>query len=149
MREYTAKEQRLLLANPYTYKVTRNRLYFTAAFKEEFWAGYQAGVAPRKMLSDLGYDPGMFGQKQVDSMVQSIKRQAASGEGFREGANRDRRARDPLKMIERETEGKRLSELEGTKALERLLAEVKYLRQEVEFLKKIARSENVRERRRS
>ena len=80
MREYTAKEQRLLLANPYTYKVTRNRLYFTAAFKEEFWAGYQAGVAPRKMLSNLGYDPGMFGQKQVDSMVQSIKRQAASGE---------------------------------------------------------------------
>ena len=36
MREYTAKERKLLLANPYTYKVTKNKLYFTVAFKEDF-----------------------------------------------------------------------------------------------------------------
>ncbi|MCR5662761.1 MAG: hypothetical protein K6G50_11650 [bacterium] len=148
MREYTAKERKLLLANPYTYKVTKNKLYFTVAFKEDFWTGYQAGVAPRKMLSELGYDPSMFGKKQIDSIVQNIKQQALSGEGFKQGENRTRRTKDPMKLIEKELAGKQIAEIEGTKALERLLAEVKYLRQEVEFLKKIARAENTRERRR-
>ena len=40
-------------------------------------------MAPRKMLEDLGYDLEMFGQKQIDSMVQSMKRQAESENGFR------------------------------------------------------------------
>ena len=72
MREYTAKEMKLLKANPYTFKVTKNKLYFTVAFKEAFWTAYQAGMAPRKILEDLGYDLEMFGQKQIDSMVQEL-----------------------------------------------------------------------------
>ena len=36
MKEYTAKEIKLLKANPYTFKVTKNKLYFTAEFKEAF-----------------------------------------------------------------------------------------------------------------
>ena len=53
MREYTTKEVKQLRANPYTYKVTKNKLYFTAEFKEAFWVGYQAGVAPREILKNL------------------------------------------------------------------------------------------------
>ena len=34
MREYTAREMKLLKANPYTYRVTKSKLYFTAEFKE-------------------------------------------------------------------------------------------------------------------
>ena len=63
---------KLLKANPYTFKVTKNKLYFTVEFKEAFWTAYQAGMAPRKILEDFGYDLGMFGQKQIDSMVQGI-----------------------------------------------------------------------------
>ena len=37
MKEYTAKEMKLLKANPYTFKVTKNKLYFTIEFKEAFW----------------------------------------------------------------------------------------------------------------
>ena len=36
MKEYTAKEMKLLKANPYTFKVTKNKLYFTIEFKEAF-----------------------------------------------------------------------------------------------------------------
>jgi len=36
MKEYTAKEMKLLKANPYTFKVTKNKLYFTIKFKEAF-----------------------------------------------------------------------------------------------------------------
>lgn len=135
MREYTAKEMRLLKANPYTFKVTKNKLYFTIEFKEAFWTAYQAGMAPRRILGDLGYDLEIFGQKQIDSMVQSIKRQAQSGSGFRQGENRARRKKDNLSMPEG-------TPVESKEALAGILNEVKYLRQEVEFLKKIVTTKN-------
>ena len=100
MKEYTAKEMKLLKANPYTFKVTKNKLYFTIEFKKAFWTACQAGMAPRKILEDLGYDLGIFGQKQIDSMVQSIKRQAQEGSGFRQGENRTRRKKDGLSSLD-------------------------------------------------
>ncbi len=135
MREYTAKEMKLLKANPYTFKVTKNKLYFTVAFKEAFWTAYQAGMAPRKILEDLGYDLEMFGQKQIDSMVQRIKYQVQSGNGFRQGENRTRRKKDELSIPEG-------ASIESKEALADIMNEVKYLRQEVEFLKKITKTEN-------
>jgi len=129
MKEYTAKEMKLLKANPYTFKVTKNKLYFTAEFKEAFWTAYQAGMAPRKILEDLGYELEIFGQKQIDSIVQSIKRQAQSGSGFRQGENRTRRRKDDLSMKEG-------TSIESKEAMTVIMNEVKYLRQEVEFIKK-------------
>ncbi len=131
MKEYTAREMKLLKANPYTFKVTKNKLYFTIEFKETFWTAYQAGMAPRKILEDLGYDLGMFGQKQIDSMVQSMKRQAESRNGFRQGENRTRRKKDELSIQEGAV-------AQPKETLENILNEVKYLRQEVEFLKKLS-----------
>ena len=61
MKEYTPKQIKKLEANPYTLKVTKNKLYFTIKFKEDFWINYQAGNAPRKILSDLG--SGVFWSK--------------------------------------------------------------------------------------
>lgn len=134
MREYTAKEMKLLKANPYTFKVTKNKLYFAVEFKKAFWTAYQAGMAPRKILEDLGYDLGMFGQKQIDSMVQSMKRQAQSGNGFRQVENRARRKKDEFSIPNG-------ASIESKEALTNILNEVKYLRQEVE-LKKIVKTKN-------
>lgn len=139
MKEYTAKEMKLLKANPYTFKVTKNKLYFTVEFKEAFWTAYQAGIAPRKILGDLGYDVEMFGQKQIDSMVQSMKRQVESGNGFTQGENRTRRKKDELTIPEG-------ASTESKETLESILNEVKYLRQEVDFLKKIVKTENTAKR---
>lgn len=72
MKEYTPKQIRELKANPYTLNVTKNKLYFTAKFKEDFWISYQAGNAPRKILLDFGYNLEYFGQKQIDDIVQRI-----------------------------------------------------------------------------
>ena len=133
MKEYTPKQIKKLEANPYTLKVTKNKLYFTIKFKEDFWINYQAGNAPRKILSDLGYDLEYFGQKQIDSIVQRIKKEALSGNGFREGENRERRI--PMKATNRE-------ELSSPQSIERMQNELLYLRQEVEFLKKIIMTNN-------
>lgn len=137
MKEYTPKQIKELEANPYTLKVTKNKLYFTIKFKEDFWISYQAGNAPRKILSDLGYDLEYFGQKQIDSIVQRIKKEALSGNGFREGENRERRI--PMKATNRE-------ELSSPQSIERMQNELLYLRQEVEFLKKIIMTNNSKKR---
>lgn len=135
MKEYTAKEMKVLKANPYTFKVTKNKLYFTIEFKQAFWTAYQAGMAPRKILEDLGYDLKIFGQKQIDSIVQSIKKQAQSGTGFIQGENRTRRKKDEISIPEG-------ASAESQEALTNILNEVRYLRQEVDFLKKIVKTEN-------
>lgn len=137
MRTFTEEQIKKLKKNPYTFKLTKNKLYFTAKFKEDFWISYQAGNAPRKIMHDLGYDLSMFTQKQIDNYVQRIKREALSGEGFREGENRKRRI--PRKATDEK-------ELSSPQSIERMQNELLYLRQEVEFLKKIIIADNSRKK---
>ncbi len=137
MRTFTEEQIKKLKKNPYTFKLTKNKLYFTAKFKEDFWISYQAGNAPRKVMHDLGYDLSMFTQKQIDNYVQRIKREALSGEGFREGENRQRRI--PQKATDEK-------ELSSPQSIERMQNELLYLRQEVEFLKKIIIADNSRKK---
>ena len=117
MKEYTPKQIKELKANPYTLNVTKNKLYFTAKFKEDFWISYQAGNAPRKILLDFGYNLEYFGQKQIDDIVQRI----------------------PMKATNEE-------DLSSPQSIERMQNELLYLRQEVEFLKKIIIADNSRKR---
>ena len=128
MKEYTPKQIKELKSNPYTLNVTKNKLYFTIKFKEDFWISYQAGNAPRKILSDFGYNLDYFSQKQIDSIVQRVKKEALSGNGFSEGENRTKRV--PMKATSEE-------ELSSPQSIERMQNELLYLRQEVEFLKKL------------
>ena len=137
MKEYTVKQIKQLERNPYVFKVTKHKLYYTAKFKEDFWISYQAGNSPRKILIDFGFDIDIFGQKQIDSLVQHIKKQALSGNGFTEGENRQRRI--PVKATSEE-------ELSSPQSLERMQNELLYLRQEVEFLKKIIIADNSRKK---
>ena len=124
MKEYTAKQIKQLEKNPYVFKATKHRLYYTAKFKEDFWVSYQAGNTPRKILTDFGFDINIFGQKQIDSLVQHIKKQALAGNGFTEGENRQRRV--PMKATLEE-------ELSSSQSIERMQNELLYLRQKVEF----------------
>lgn len=139
MREYTAEQIQELKSNSYTLNVTTHKLYFTKEFKEDFWVSYQAGNAPRKILKDFGYDISLFGQKQIDSIVQRVKAQALSGEGFREGENRERRTpiKEPVHIQD---------EPDYPDAFKQMQHEVLYLRQEMEFLKKIIKADNAKRR---
>lgn len=137
MRTFTQEQIKKLEKNPYTFKVTKSKLYFTAKFKEDFWISYQAGNAPRKIMQDLGYDLSLFTQKQIDNYVQRIKREALSGQGFHEGENRERRV--SMKATQED-------ELSSPQSIERMQNELLYLRQEVEFLKKIITADNSKKR---
>ena len=137
MKEYTPKQIKELKNNPYTLNVTKYKLYFTAKFKEDFWVSYQAGNAPRKILKDFGYNLGLFEQKQIDSLTQRIKKQALSGKGFSEGENHDKR------IASKATDEYDFS---SPQTIERMQNELLYLRQEVEFLKKIIITDNSRKK---
>lgn len=137
MRTFTQEQIKKLEKNPYTFKVTKSKLYFTAKFKEDFWISYQAGNAPRKIMQDLEYDLSLFTQKQIDNYVQRIKREALSGQGFHEGENRERRV--SMKATQED-------ELSSPQSIERMQNELLYLRQEVEFLKKIITADNSKKR---
>lgn len=54
MREYTAKQIKELKANPYTLKVTKNKLYFTIKFKEDFGPAIRREMLLEKSLKILG-----------------------------------------------------------------------------------------------
>ena len=137
MKEYTPKQIKALEKNPYVFRVTKQKIYYSAKMKEDFWISYQAGNSPRKILTDFGFDVSILGQKQIDSLVQHIKKQALSGKGFTEGENRTKRvAIKPADEIE----------LSSPQSIERMQNELLYLRQEVEFLKKIITAENVKKK---
>ena len=135
MKEYTTKEMKTLKANPYTFKVTKYKLYFTVEFKQAFWTAYQAGMTPRKILEDFGYDLSIFSQKQIDGIVQNIKKQALDINGFTEGENKSGRKRTGAVLSEDAPDV-------SPESMDRIWNEVRYLRQEVDFLKKILKADN-------
>ena len=84
MKKYTQKQIKELKANPYTLQVDEKRIFFTIEFKKTFWIKYQAGMSPRAIFKELNYNLDYFGQKQIDSIVQRVKKEALAGE-FTEG----------------------------------------------------------------
>lgn len=129
MKKYTQKQIKELKQNPYTLKIDEKRIFFTVEFKKVFWTKYQAGMSPRAIFKELDYNLDYFGQKQIDSIVQNIKKQAIKGE-FTEGYIRSNRMR--IQGQEEEITPKNLKQMQN---------ELLYLKQEVEFLKKVLKTE--------
>ena len=74
MAKYTKKQQEELRKNKYTFKVMKDRIFFTKDFKQLFWTKYQAGLPPRKIMKELGYDLEYFSQGQIDGIVQHLRK---------------------------------------------------------------------------
>ena len=129
MKKYTNKQIKELKSNSYTLQVDDKRIFFTIEFKKIFWTKYQAGIGPRTIFKELGYNLEHFGQKQIDSIVQRIKKEAINGE-FTEGYNRTNRVK--FKQSDVEITPQNLKQMQN---------ELLYLRQEVDFLKKVLKKE--------
>lgn len=129
MRKYTQKQIKELKSNPYTLKVDDQRIFFTIEFKKAFWTKYQAGMSPRVILKELNYNLDNFGQKQIDSIVQRIKKEALVGE-FTEGYSRYNRMK--VKEPSGDITPQNIKQMQN---------ELLYLRQEVDFLKKVLKAE--------
>ena len=129
MKKYTQKQIKELKSNPYTLQIDDKRIFFTIEFKKVFWTKYQAGVSPRTILKELNYNLDYFGQKQIDSIVQRIKKEALVGE-FTEGYSRNNRMK--IKEPPDDITPQNIKQMQN---------ELLYLRQEVDFLKKVLKTE--------
>lgn len=128
--KFTKREIQLIKNNPYTYKVTEAQICYTKGFKEEFWRRYQAGETPRAIVEALGYDPDMIGQSRINGLQINISKQAQREGGFTQG-----KGPGSKRKLQRE-----LYDVEQKPIVETIVKmqhELLYLRQEVEFLKKI------------
>ena len=128
MKKYTQKQIKELKSNPYTLKVDDQRIFFTIEFKKIFWKKYQTGMSPRSIFKEMDYNLDYFGQKQIDSIVQRVKKEALAGE-FTEGYSRINRIKinEPSSDITPQN-------------IKQMQNELLYLRQEVDFLKKVLKT---------
>ena len=132
-KKFSAAEQELLRANPYTEKVTENQISFTLAFKEAFWRLSVEGCTGNMALRKLGYDPELLGFERVHNITKRIRREARSPEGFHEGA------RGGVRIPgggSNQTEG---ASAPSDEAARRMKREILCLQQQMAFLKKLMR----------
>lgn len=130
-RKFTPEEIKNLEANPYTLRVTEDRISYTLAFKEEFWKlslqGYTGTAAFRK----LGYNTEVIGFERIHNTTKRIRRDAQSIGGLHEGnsggvyINRSRKSKTDS------------AESQAEEATKRMQKEIVCLQQQMAFLKKV------------
>lgn len=129
---FSKEQQQLLRQNPYIYSVTETRITLTKEFKQLFMTSYNAGESPRKILEDHGFDISIIGERRIWSISYHIRTEYKKYGEFHEGyAPRDTSTRhdaptDAAKPVSQDDE------------IRQLRHEVDYLKQEMEFLKKIS-----------
>lgn len=137
-KEFTPDEQRILAENPNTYHVTSNMLYLTLNAKKRILEMIEKNYPYTKIMKELGYDLDIIGMTRANGLVWHVKKEAQSELGLHEGYVRTKRKRlsdEDLKRLPTNPE-----------SFGKLINELSYLRQEVEFLKKISQVKNTKKR---
>ena len=127
---FTKEEIDILDQTPYVYSVTGSRVTLTREFKEIFLTAYKAGELPRTILEDHGFDINILGERRIASISYHIREEYKKYGEFHEGYG-PRSSRGSSPMVPNQP----ISEKDELKQLRH---EVDYLKQEIEFLKKIS-----------
>jgi hypothetical protein len=139
MKEFSSDEIVQLKRNPNTFNVNRFRLYLTKAAKEEVVRLREKNYSYTRIFEELGYDISIIGKGRARGAVDHIcNHEIKSDIGLHEG-------------YARSTKRIKLTEIESLKtdkeSVIKLKNEVLYLRQEMDFLKKISCLVNTEKRR--
>ena len=128
-KEFTPEEIRILKENPNTFEALPRKLAFTKKAKEKILELSALGMSARAIV-ELGYDPEMLGGGRVKNIPYYVRMEAELWGELHQGY--------PKRSIKRITSSQ-ITELEGSAdSYAKLKNEVIYLREEVEFLKKIS-----------
>ena len=129
---FTKEQQQLLRQNPYIYSVTDTRIILSKKFKEIFMEDYNAGKSPRTILEDHGFDISLIGERRIWGISDRIRREYQKYGEFHEGYSARRSLNNHTDSTDQSA-----SPSDADK-LKQLQHEVDYLKQEMEFLKKIS-----------
>lgn len=138
-REFTPQELKTLLDSPHVYSVSKKSLSFTKDFKEMFWQRYCDGVLPKQIFEDAGFDVAIINASRIYSFTKTLKAQVERGSYFTEGNDPTDTSNEKLFNFPtppRKANSTRIPEMSEAE-MARLLNQVAYMAQEIEFLKKI------------
>ncbi|MDR2047286.1 MAG: hypothetical protein LBP79_05270 [Clostridiales bacterium] len=137
----TTKHIAGLLQSPYVAFISSSTVSYTAEFKELFWQRYTDGVHPFQIFLDAGLPPDAVGHGRINGFVKTLRDQKAKGLTFNDG--REPHVDQPEKQFAIPKPPRRpkadlyITQDEAGK----LMHQIAYLTQEVEFLKKILLTE--------
>lgn len=134
-KQFTEGEQQLLRQNPYIFSVTKTRITLTKEFKEIFINACKDGKIPRKILEEHGFDLNIPGKRRIWSISCHIKDEYRKYGEFHNGYR--------LRATSIASSDENLNAKITNEAAEirQLRHEVDYLKQEMEFKKKLPQSE--------
>ena len=127
---FTPDEMRILSSNKYTANVTESQIKFTDDFKDDFWRLYLTGMSVKNIFITLGYDPDLLGTKRTDGFVYNLRKRFLTNEQRYNSQSRTGITKRPPTEVD-------YSQMHSTDAMRAMQAELQYLRQEVDFLKKL------------
>lgn len=127
---FTPDEMIVLSSNKYTANVTESQIKFTDDFKDDFWRLYLTGMSVKSIFITLGYDPDLLGTKRTDGFVYNLRKRFLTDEQRYNSQARTCITKRPPTEID-------YSQMHSTDAMRAMQTELQYLRQEVDFLKKL------------
>lgn len=129
-KTFTKEEMQIIQSNPNTLSVTEHRITLTLEAKEKILMLSKSGMPISRILNELGYDSEILGTNRIRSIISHVNQEAASKTGLHQGykpRSKKRMSRTQIQELE-----------ENPESYHQLKNEVLYLREEVEFLKKIS-----------
>lgn len=124
-KRFTAEEIEILKANPYTHSISADAIRFKKEFHDQYRRLYMLGHNCTKIFKELGYSIEILGIRRIYSFDSRIKAKSQLTE----------EVLAPSEDVEEQFVDKDIQ-------LARLQNEVMYLRQELEFIKKIIKVES-------
>ena len=129
-RLFTQEEITLLEKNIYTYKVNESMIKFTDDFRDDFWRLYLTDMSVKEIFRTLGYDPELLGTKRIDGFVYNLRKERLTDEQRLNSISRTSKVRRPPSDT-------KYSDMKSKEAIKAMEIELAYLRQEIDFLKKL------------
>lgn len=127
---FTPEEIEILKQNPNTLDVTSEIFSLTLEAKKKIVEMREKNWPESRIFRELGYDTQILGHHRMKGVLMRVKQEAESKHGLHEGYAKRR----PRRLSAEE-----IAELqENPESYAKLKNEVIYLREEVEFLKKIS-----------
>jgi len=125
---FTPKEMEILAANNFTAKVTKRRIYHTLEFENLFLVMYdEQGKNCAEIFTELGYDVEILGKSRVHTYPKLLREKLMNTGSSRKKINE--RVTPPA-----DTDYNAMPSIKSVAAMQH---ELLYLRQQLEFLKKI------------
>ena len=135
IKKFTPEQMEVLAANPFTHRITVYRISYTLEFKNLFLVRYESGETVKDIFANLGYDISLLGENRIYGFANALIKKVDAGEVLAEESPRVRQEK-PVNVD--------YNTMPAQQSVSAMQREIAYLRQQLEFLKKITKQDNDR-----